>query len=213
LMSTTEMANGFANRFLWISAKRSRVLPHGGNLQDADLAPLVERLKRAIELGKRGGEIRRDGQANKTWETVYEQLSSGKPGLLGAILSRNAAQVVRLGTIYALLDESLTVREEHLLAALALWEYAEASARFIFGDAVGDPVADAILSALRVSHEGLTRTEISDQFSRNRDKKGIDFALTALSRQGLARSTQEKTTGRPIEKWIAVRPGDNRSAV
>jgi hypothetical protein len=30
-----------------------------------------------------------------------------------------------------------------------LWDYAEESARYIFGDATGDPVADAILQALR----------------------------------------------------------------
>jgi hypothetical protein len=34
-------------------------------------------------------------------------------------------------------------------AALTLWRYCDASARYIFGDLVGDPVADTILRALR----------------------------------------------------------------
>ena len=104
-----------------------------------------------------------------------------------------------------MLDQSSIVRVEHLKAALALWEYCEASVRHIFGDAIGDPVADTILNALRSTAEGLTRTEISNLFAKNRDKQGIDLALSALARQGLVSSMREETGGRPVEKWVAVR--------
>ena len=50
----------------------------------------------------------------------------GHSGLYGAVTSRAEAQVVRLSLIYALLDCSPVIRQEHLLAALALWEYCEA---------------------------------------------------------------------------------------
>jgi hypothetical protein len=122
-------------------------------------------------------------------------------------LSRAEAQVTRLSLLYALLDESPTIRAEHLQAALALWEYCEASVRYIFGDAIGDPVADAILNALRSAAEGLTRTEISSLFSRHRDRERIDLALSALMRQELASPVREETGGRPVEKWVAVRLG------
>ena len=55
--------------------------------------------------------------------------------MLGAILGRAEAQVLRLALIYALLDGSAFIDEPHMLAALACWDYAEASARFVFGDA------------------------------------------------------------------------------
>ena len=49
------------------------------------------------------------------------------------------------------------VREEHLRAGLALWQYCEDSARHIFGRATGDTVADRILEALRTNSEGMTK--------------------------------------------------------
>jgi hypothetical protein len=36
-LEETETANGFANRFLWICARRSKYLPDGGNLAESDL--------------------------------------------------------------------------------------------------------------------------------------------------------------------------------
>ena len=68
--------------------------------------------------------------------------------MFGAITSRAEAQVMRMACIYALLDQSVLIRKPHLEAALAVWGYAEDSARHVFGDATGDPVADQIRTAL-----------------------------------------------------------------
>jgi hypothetical protein len=43
-----EMASGFANRFLWVFASRSKSLPFGGQLQESDLNDLVRRLNAAV---------------------------------------------------------------------------------------------------------------------------------------------------------------------
>ena len=153
----------------------------------------------------------RDHEARATWADVYPELSEGKPGLLGAVTSRAEAQVLRLSMIYALLDRSPVIRREHLLAALALWEYAEASAKFIFGDSLGDPLADELLRALRCNPAGLTRTEIRDLFGRNKDATYIDRALTLLVELGLARWQPESTGGRPAERWRAVRGGTTKT--
>lgn len=104
--------------------------------------------------------------------------------------------------IYALLDRSHVVRREHLEAALAQWGYMEASARYIFGDALGDPVADTILHALRDAGEaGLTRTEISGLFGRNKDAAELSRALRMLVDERLAHMTMEGTSGRRAERW------------
>src|SRR5262249_56231827 len=106
-------------------------------------------------------EIKRNEEARKLWCDVYEELADGKPGLLGAVTGRAEAQVMRLATIYALLDCESMIGRIHLEAALALWKYCEDSARYIFGDAMGDPTADSILAALRGAAEsGLTRTTL-----------------------------------------------------
>ena len=75
---------------------------------------------------------------------------------------------------------------------------------FIFGDATGDPIADAITAALRQNGE-LTRTQISDLFSRNVSSERIAAALTVLLAKGKARVEQRASGGgRPTEVWRAV---------
>lgn len=201
-----EAGNGFANRFLWVFVERSKVLPEGGSLEPGALAPLIERTRQAIEAARALGEqqIVRDEEARALWYEVYPALSAGQPGLLGAVVSRGEAQVMRLALLYALRDGSLTIQRAHLEAALAVCRYAEASARFIFGDALGDPVADAILAALRNAPDGLARTEISKLFSNHRDSAQVSRALRTLHERGLAISVQAQTAGRPAERWIAA---------
>jgi hypothetical protein len=94
-------------------------------------------------------ELSRDEEATVTWRQVYGTLTRGEPEMVGAIIGRAEAQVLRLSALYAVLDRSRMIRTPHLLAALAFWEYAEASARRIFGDRLGDHVAEVILDALR----------------------------------------------------------------
>lgn len=113
---------------------------------------------------------------------------------------------MRLAALYAVLDCSSLIVPSHLLGAMALWDYSLASCRFLFGDALGNPVADAILTELRRKRDGITRTEIySDLFHRNKPEGDIIRALGVLARAGLARSTRQAVgKGRPIERWFAV---------
>jgi hypothetical protein len=127
--------------------------------------------------------------------------------LFGSITARAAPQVMRLCLLYALLDRTRTISAEHLSAALALWRYCEDSARYIFGDKVGERVADALLDMLR-RHKatGLTRAEMYDKLSRNASKAEIDTALQLLYTLKLAYGETEETgqLGRPPERWRAL---------
>src|SRR5919198_1111104 len=111
--------------------------------------------------------MRRDEEARSVWCEVYGPLSEGRPGLPGALLSRAEAHVMRLAMLYALLDCSPLIRAEHLLAAPALWEYVDQSVRHVFGDSLGDPLADEILRLLRACPDGLSRTDLMHHFGRN----------------------------------------------
>jgi hypothetical protein len=201
-LDRTEMANGLANRLIFVCAQRSKLLPRGGG--PIDWAP-VESLMRATLAGAPTGEIGRTEAAWRIWDQVYPYLSADRPGMLGAILGRAEAQVLRLSLIYALLDRSAYIDQAHMLAALACWDYAAASARFIFGDALGDPVADEILRVLRERPEGVTRTELMQHFARNRSSEQIGRALAVLAKGHFASSTVERTGGRPAERWSATR--------
>ncbi|MBI1866120.1 MAG: DUF3987 domain-containing protein [Nitrospirae bacterium] len=204
-LDRTEIGNGFGNRFVWLCVKRSKVLPEGGRIDEVDFAPVLRRLSQAIDHARRGAEMERDEAARRVWFRVYEGLSEGKPGLLGAMIGRAEAQVMRLACLYALLDMSYVVRAEHMNAALGLWDYAEASARFIFGDSLGDPDADAIMAALRGNPAGLTRSDISrGLFGRNKPAQSIGRALGLLLELGKVSRVSEETEGRAAERWFAV---------
>jgi hypothetical protein len=206
-LTETEQADGFANRFLWLSVRRSKLLPDPEPMSETALSPFVERLESARQLAADMGEMRRDSEAKALWHKVYPQLAEGRPGLLGAITGRAEAQTMRLALVYALLDCSPEIRVEHLRAGLALWRYCEQSAATIFGDSLGDPKADRILRAIRETG-GLAENDIADLFSRH-DSAGVDRALDLLHRLGLARPVVVQTGGRPRTMW---EPGDGRNA-
>jgi hypothetical protein len=206
-LSTTEAASGFGNRFLWACVRRSKLLPEGGGpVADAEVR---SKLCDAVEFAKKTGELRRDEEAARLWREIYCQLSTDRPGLSGALSARAEAQVVRLACLYALLEMSTIIRVEHLRAALALWDYCERSVRYIFGDSLGDPMADEILQELRASPKGLARDEIRQLVGKNTASERIGTALGVLVEYNLARCVKETTAGRPVERWFAV-PGDGR---
>mgnify|MGYP001606805691 CR=1 FL=1 len=121
--------------------------------------------------------------------------------MVDSLLARNATYVRRLALVYALFDMSPVIKSEHLLAALSLWDYSERSVRYIFGDATGDIVADAISDALRQNGE-LTRTQMSDLLGRNVSSARIGQALQMLLKLGRVSTEIREGTGRPAEWWI-----------
>jgi hypothetical protein len=203
-LSATEMANGFGNRHLWLSVQRSKFLPSGGTVDAIAWNRLRGELAQVVEFARSTGEVRRDDDARRDWEEIYRELTADKPGLVGAMLARAEAHVARLSMLYALLDHSAVIKAEHLAAAVAFWEYSERSVRHIFGDSLGDDVADEILRQLRACPAGMTRTQIMGSFGRNVRSERIGRALGLLLQHHLVRFEHEDTGGRPAERWFAV---------
>jgi uncharacterized protein DUF3987 len=204
-MDDTSKANGFANRFLWALVKRSKELSEGADVPDDLLENLKDKLDTAISFARQGGTVKRDGPARQAWADVYGPLSAGRPGLTGAILSRAEAQVLRLSVIYALLDSTRSISVEHLKAALAVWEYCEASAEAIFGTKLGDPVADRILEALRAAGTvGMSEKDIYEVFAGHLSPNERNRALMLIRDLGLARCETVPTAGRPKTVWWAA---------
>jgi hypothetical protein len=201
LMTSIDMANGFANRFLWICAQRSKVLPDGGNLSSVNFQPLVTRLRKAIAFSQESRIVVRKTVIREAWHAVYSMLSENRTGLADTILARAEAIVFRTSILYALLDCSAEITLDHLNAALALWQYAEDSAAYIFGDTTGDETADPIIRALRRAGEsGLTREQLQvDVFQRHIKATELTRALTFLEEQGRVSCMQKPTgsRGRP----------------
>lgn len=209
-LSTTEMASGFGNRIMWVAVKRSKSLPEGGLPDARALDDVQVRLGQAMAFAKRQGEMKRDDGAREIWRAVYDELSGDRPGLGGAMLGRAEAHTMRLAMIYALLDQSPDIQADHMLAALALWDYASQSVRYVFGDSLGDPVADDLLRLLRSNPEGLTRTEIMGYFGRNQSTDRIGRALGLLQQFKLAEGRKSPSGGRPVERWFALKQEPKR---
>ncbi len=201
-LDETETANGFANRFLWLFVRRSKYLPEGGKLQESQLNPLIEKLNKAVMYARMTDELKRDERARQKWIEIYPKLSDGHTGLFGSVTSRAEAQVMRLACLYALLESSEEITLEHLEAALALWQYCEDSARYIFGNQTGNKTADAIYTALLGAADGLTKTQIRDLFNRNASANQINLALRLLIELGKVEVLKEETDGRPREVFI-----------
>ena len=202
-MTATDTANGFANRFIFQYAERSKLLPFGGETTDPGvLANLRERIHAAMVHARTLERVGMTPAARDAWTAAYPALSAGAPGLFGAVTARSEAQCLRLALVYALLDSAPQIDLPHIAAAISLWERAEASARFIFGDALGDTVADGIRDALRLAGTaGLTRTEIRDLFKRHQSKERIDAALNLLLRRGMVKMEKRETGGAPVQVW------------
>jgi hypothetical protein len=205
-LTETERANGFANRFLFHLVERSKMLPEGGEPPEMALRPLVDDIRRVVDQARRIGRIQRDEEARELWAAVYPGLSEGKAGLLGAVTARAEAHVLRLSVLYALLDRATAVGRQHLLAALAVWDHAAASAERIFGDGIGPSVADTILAALR-RNGPMTRDAIRNLFHRNKSADELDAALSVLLRQRKVRRTVRPAAGgqgRSATVWEAL---------
>ncbi len=205
-LTATESANGFANRFLPMCVKRSKVLPFGGEpLAQVGRNDLVSRIRKAADHARELKSVEMTASARTVWERVYPTLSEGYSGLLGAVTARAEAQCLRLALAYALADGAREIDSPHLLAALAVWDRCAESARYIFGSALGDGVADEILRALRAAGaQGLTRTEISGLFRRHETAERIGAALQLLHRKGLASCRLHAASGRPAEIWYSA---------
>jgi len=201
-LNTTETSNGFANRFLWICVKRSKVLPFGGEFHKVNLEPIIKRLKETIDFSKNAEQITWAEETRPLWQSIYPALSEGQAGLLGSLTARAEAYVTRLACIYALLDLSDEINPEHLEAALAIWDYNEDSIKYIFQNKIGDILAEKILQILENNAQGLSRSDISDLLGRNYTSNKINGALGVLESLGHANKLPQKTEGRPKEIWI-----------
>jgi RepB DNA-primase N-terminal domain len=205
-LNETEMANGLANRFLWLLVRRSKSLPFGGEWHAVDLAPLSREIASTLEFARRPLRMTWADDARQLWAQAYEMLTEERAGLFGAITARAAAQTLRLSMLYAIADKAERMTYDHVESALALWGYAEKSAREIFGDAVGDREADKVLDALEDADEGLTRTEIRDLFGRNKGTEELDRIRRVLLEAGRLRVSRayEGKGKKPVERWHAA---------
>jgi hypothetical protein len=198
-VAESDVYGGLLNRFLIVSAHRSKLLPGGGNLDESELAELARSFRNALDLSRRVGIMHRTPEAEAYWAELYVRLAGDDPGgLLGAVIARDTAHVLRLSVTYALMDGCRQIDLEHVLAAEAVWDYCRASAAAIFGNLTGDAIADRILAELEsAGSKGLSVTEVNRIFGSNISGERLAQARQLLMRRGLVDEHSVPTAGRP----------------
>lgn len=178
-LSDTDAANGLGNRFLVALVTRDKLLPSPSVVDRAVREHLVSRTRAALETARARGHVRRTLEAEELWCCLYPDLSADRPGLLGDLLARAEAHVLRLSLGYALLDGRGEIDVAHLESALALWDYCEASVRAVFAGRTGNRDADRIADAVGPGEE-MTRSAIRGLFGDRIPSARLDAALALL---------------------------------
>lgn len=185
-LAAVDLSNGYANRHLWFKVRRANDRPDGGGQPHYGRATrhLMDALTFARTINR---PIVRDADATRLWETVYGDLTRPGPEPVASVLARVRPQVLRLSVIYAVLDFSHLVTEDHLRAALAVWAYCKESATEIFGGGDASSLGLRILTALRQAGDGgLSRTGISAVLGNHAKAREIQAELESLEEDGLA---------------------------
>ncbi len=194
-LGEVQAVNGFGNRFLWICARRSKLVALPSRMPEKAVAPLQRELWRLVAQAQKRGAMTMTAPALDLWKNIYPDLSREHSGLAGCIVNRAEAQTLRLALLYALLDGQGQIDESNLRAALAMWRYAQESAMYIFGERTADPLEEKILEALKGGP--LTATELSSVFGRNISKERLQPVLQQLEAQQRISITKVKSAGRP----------------
>lgn len=208
-LSSVEAFNGLGNRILWACARRSKLLPFGGDADAGAMTALARRLAVVADDARAAGALRWTSTGRARWADAYDVLTESRPGLLGAVTSRAEAHTLRLSMIYALLDRSPEIADVHVEAAAAVWRYCADSAAFLFGrfgkESKLDAQADQVLAALKQHHQGLSRSTISLKVLNSKmTAADITRILDSLVKAGQASRRTVVTGGRSSEWYFAL---------
>jgi hypothetical protein len=201
LLTQVDLRNGLANRFLWCMVRRTRLCSRPSPMPEGQAADLADAIRTAIQKAQDAGLIGWTGDALNAWDGLYTGLTEERPGGWGYATARAEAQVQRLALVYALLDSSTVITQDHLKAAHAFWRYCDASARYLFAESEGDPIGNKILEALRDAGGEMSQTELHGIFGRNLSAAKLTAALQLLQEHGRITQEQRPTGGRKSVVW------------
>jgi len=212
IVSQSDAENGQANRMLWIFSESNIDIPRPKKIE-LETMPEAIALSKAILLARQiSTPMEMNEDAGELWDKMYTKLKHQTvPGIAGEILSRAEALVLRLTGIYAMLDAKpgpdnkvrATITQEHIRAALALWDYAIESVKYIWGDSLGNKMADKILNFIKdAGAGGLTRTQLNKNLNGKVVQKDIEKALTIIANDNqAAKRMEDKGDIKDTEIW------------
>lgn len=207
-LTESDLAGGNVNRLLLCLSRRTKLLHRLGNIPEDVISDASRIFRDAYEISSKRERVDFADDFWGVWEPVYRRLNrSRSESRLTSATNRGPVQVLRLSLLYALFDGSATIAAQHLRAAVALWDYCEASARWLFSsheqeerDSESQRLAEFIKQG---GPEGRTRTEIyRDHFGSNLRSEAVTSRLTPLVRDGVL--VERKRTGgsKPVTTYV-----------
>lgn len=204
-LADVEAANGLGNRFLIVLVDRVRYLADPGRADRNHVDQLSDRIRKRLDHARSVETLHRTPRAREAWCSIYRDLSADIPGLVGSMLARSEAHVARLSALFAVLEGADHIDLPHLKAALAWWDYVEASTRVIFAGRTGNDQADRIRTDM-MPGQSLTATEIRDQlFGGHITAAKLTAAIELLTAMGEITVEKQPTGGR--SRVIVTRRG------
>jgi hypothetical protein len=200
-LTDLDVANGTANRFIYVFVERARLRANPARIPSRIRAQLEARLVRLLERARVVEEVGFSNDFEARFEDVYAEMSKYRPGLLGALLDRGPAHVRRLALIYYLLDlegaASPVIEQAHLESALAFWDVSVRSVERLFAQRTGSDALDRILLEL-LPGQTMTLEEVRREiFSGHLTARGAREALTLGVELGELEVGRDASNGRP----------------
>jgi hypothetical protein len=202
------VAGGTVNRWLMCMSRRSRTHSRFGNAPEGTLTEAAKLFATAYENARHREEVVPDGGFWELWEPTYAQICADRPdNQVTKATARAPSQLLRLSLVYALMDGAEKMRAADLSAALALWGYCEASARWLFSTGQQEQEQSEVdkLAAfiLKAGEKGRSRTEIyRDHYKSNIRAQQIAEQLSKLLHDGVIFAVEEKRHGRKFTRYV-----------
>ena len=197
--------NGLANRFIWLYSDRANIIPRPKPFPHLD--KLVMSLQTAVaridEKYPEPTHIDFNNKAGLIWDQAYSNLSRAEPGVLGRLTSRAEAHTLRLALLYAAVEGAEYIKENHLFAALDIFEYSKISVKLIWGNKTGNQVSEKLHQALVNNPEGLSRRQIYEVFQNHISSQQLQQAIDDLVSADRAEVIKVDTKGRTKELIVA----------
>jgi hypothetical protein len=208
VVSDSDLSGGSINRLLLCLSRRSRRHSRLGNIPDDVLDEVAKDFKLAHAHAHGRHQLDFADEFWNEWDKVYLDLTRDRPDTKAEeATARAVPQVLRLAMLYALFDTAEKIGVDHLDAALALWYYCEASARWLFSNHELEQqrkTHGALAKFIRNGGpDGRTRTEISrDHFKGHADKDQIRAELAVLVHDGTVVEVQKQGKTRAVTRYV-----------
>ena len=196
LMSSRELTNGFANRFIFFWAEGDKINPFPKQTPDDVVDGFAHRTIEVLFFAGADRHAERDVKRmdfSKDAKVLYDKLYRGElldrsaGEQITGLLARRSTTLIRLAMIFALTDRTLTIDVAHLQAAIAWVRYWVDSVKYIFQSAL-DEVAtkmvndagDQLVEHLKI-HGEASRSQISRLcFKGHLSKSNLDRTIDEL---------------------------------